>query len=215
MAQVSTIAGSENLKNNYHQNTTMYYLRLNEDRRATSHDQCDLPESSIGEEPNSFLTQPELYHVKAEENNIENSISHASSIPYESLGHQPKPEVYYITLRHENIAEYNRQSPVANNTVNDHRIHPNNSSEGTVTAYMIATVKEDDSESNSLPPIRPRKKKHTVSFNLADKNDKYDRNDFPIGPQDVTTNFRYTPLSQSKASESIRRSMNKYRFGEI
>ncbi|CAF5008286.1 unnamed protein product, partial [Rotaria socialis] len=52
-------------------------------------------------------------------------------------------------------------------------------------------------------------------FNLADKNDKYDRNDFPIGPQDVTTNFRYTPLSQSKASESTRRSMNKYRFGEI
>ncbi|CAF1392728.1 unnamed protein product [Rotaria magnacalcarata] len=214
MAQVSTIARPENLKNNYHQNTTMYYLRLNEDRKTTSHDQWDLPESAIGEKPNSILAQPELYYVKTEENNIENSISHASSVPYEPLEHQPKPEVYYITLRRENIAEYNRRSPVASNSVNDHRIHPKKSSEGTVTAYMIATVKDDDSEINSLSPIRPRKKKHNVSFNLADKNDKYDRNDFPIGPQDVTTNFRYTPLSQSKASDSIRLSMNKYRFGE-
>ena len=36
---------------------------------------------------------------------------------------------------------------------------------------------------------------------------------FPTALNDVSTNIRYVPLSQSKASESIERSMNKYRFG--
>lgn len=31
---------------------------------------------------------------------------------------------------------------------------------------------------------------------------------------DTSNNIRYAPLLQSKASESIKRSMDKYRFGE-
>lgn len=35
---------------------------------------------------------------------------------------------------------------------------------------------------------------------------------FPTGLHEVSTNIRYIPLEQSKATESIARSMNKYRF---
>lgn len=35
---------------------------------------------------------------------------------------------------------------------------------------------------------------------------------FPTGLHEVSSNIRYVPLDQSKASESIARSMNKYRF---
>ncbi len=60
------------------------------------------------------------------------------------------------------------------------------------------------------------KKQKPVSYDIIDDNNKYDvsnkRSPFPTALIDVPISVRHVPLSQSKASESIQRSMNKYRF---
>ncbi|CAF1411998.1 unnamed protein product [Rotaria sp. Silwood1] len=259
MAEIYTDQTSENLNNNYDHRLSsasfknsrspliseqnlyerkpqVYYLRVNDDQQTLSYNQRKLSSSSIDRNFHSSSIQPELYHLKIAENDIENSNDRSSSvmsnenrkpsIPYQSLNEQ-KPEVYYISTGDGKISEYNRQSSFPNNVhqqnnLNNTVIHSNQSSERKITTYMITTSKKDEFQSSiqrtSSPPIRPNKKKLTVSFDFDDDNDKYDlsnkQDDLPIGPHDISTNIRYVPLSQSNVTDSILRSMNRYRFDE-
>lgn len=144
MAQIYTIEEQGNLKTNNEQNPSFHYTRLSDDQKSTSFSQSDLPSTSpFDENFYSSSTQPELYYVKAEQTNIPYSNSPSPSVPYEPIN-QPRPEVYYISIQDEKSYE----------PTNTHlTVNTKPPSDNKITAYMITSLKDDQSRVGSLPPV--------------------------------------------------------------
>jgi hypothetical protein len=166
----------------------MFYITSNDYKQNSS-------VTSIYEDSNS---QPEFYHFETIENDTENSNYLSSPNPYSPLPYEQKADMYYLTTENEQMQSPDiPQQPKVTGIMK----HPTSPNQTRITTYMITASNRDDFIPHipSPPVSRRRKKKHVVKFEIVDDN-VYNDQDY------------YNSLSKSKASESIRRSMNKYRF---
>jgi hypothetical protein len=169
------------------------------------------------------------------------SNNRVSPMPYQnSNSTEQKTEMYHIKLGDEPDQQ---SLPIKKTTFNDQPIYLNNQDQNPdpdpdpdyqqrkATMYVLSAPNGENlpppfsiQQRTPSPQIHTMKTKQkqqpAVSYDIMDddyNNKKYDvptkRRPFPTALNDVSTNIRYIPLSQSKASESIERSMNKYRFG--
>ena len=184
---LSPTNSNDNL-NMYRRNPEMFYITSNDYKQNSS-------VTSFCADSNS---QPKLYHFETIENDTENSNYLSSPNPYSPLPYEQKADMYYLTIENEQMQSPDiHQQPKVTGIMKQ----PTSPYQTRITTYMIAASNRD----NFIPPIpsppisRRHKKKPVVKFKTVDDNVSND--------QDY-----YDPLPKSKASESIRRSMNKYRF---
>ncbi|CAF3125847.1 unnamed protein product [Rotaria socialis] len=166
-------------------------------------------------------TAPEMYHLKAAENNHEIRSRHQSPIvtnnnritpiPLGNFSDQ-KPEMYHLKTSDEPI----RRTPSA---LNDHpktifneekKTHFDDHEKKKPTMYFLMSNQENlpVSRRTPTPPILESKRSQPAPYETVRV-----RPEYPPALLATTTNTRHISLTHSKASESIQRSMNKYRFG--
>lgn len=176
----------------------------------------------------------EMYHLNANATNpratpgllsTTNRVS-PSPHPRTMTPDHNRPEMYHLdnSESRENPPPMDRH-PAASR-LDEHRATPlDPSTTGKVTMYILdASNKENHLPGNnrfpertpSPPVIATKKKTLPPPVVYDDENDVYETprkpNPFPTPLQTVSSNVRYVPLAHSKASESIQRSMMKYRF---
>ena len=151
--------------------------------------------------------QAEMYHLNLNTTNPRATSGLTST--------NNRPEMYYLdnSGSRENPAPMTERHQPASR-MDEHREtpsdHPTN---GRVTMYVLdASNKENHlPEHNRFPERTPSP---PVAYD--DENDVYETprkpNPFPTPLPTVSSNVRYVPLAHSKASESIQKSMMKYRF---
>ncbi|CAF4616050.1 unnamed protein product [Rotaria sp. Silwood1] len=167
---------------------------------------------------------PELYHLKTVENNNEihdrqspsvfDNNNRVSPMPLQNPSER-KSEMYYLKTTDENVRH---SSPIKNNyektKLNDNIMNFDNQNPQKVTVYVL---KATNQENLSLSPVQRSpspsllltKRSEPVSYDTISNHDRVDapnkRYQYPTALNTISTNVRYVPLSQSKASESIQR----------
>ncbi|CAF2765261.1 unnamed protein product [Rotaria sp. Silwood2] len=170
---------------------------------------------------------PELYHLKAVENHDKIHDRHSPSVFSNNTRVSPIPlsnfserkiEMYHLKTTNENV----RRSPsitksYEKTTFNDNNMNYNNYGQQKVTMYLLTSTDRENlplshAEQRSPSPPIPVSNRSEPAYN--DRVDGLNiRHQYPPAAlHTVSTNARSIPLSQSKASESIQRSMMKYRF---
>ncbi|CAF0870738.1 unnamed protein product [Rotaria sordida] len=174
---------------------------------------------------------PELYHLKNVENDNEIHNRRSSSAFSNNNRVSPMPlqdstgrksEMYYLKTLDDNI----RQTPPIHNnnyekpTFNDDRMIYDDHNQQKVTVYVLKATEQENlplSHIQRTPsPIVLTNRSEPVSNKTVSYSDRVDglnkRNQYPAVLTTVPTTVRHVPLSHSKASQSIQRSMMKYRF---
>ncbi|CAF0718305.1 unnamed protein product [Adineta steineri] len=212
MPEIYTLRTPENYnyhRNSYTQPKATHYSKSNNDQHTPS------SISPMYNETTSVRRRPELYHLRFDKNdtNISNYRSSPVFIDHKRKSpvlYQPsylqKPEMYYISAQPEYNNNIYEQSPLK--TTN---IQWDSPTQNKITTYMITTSNEGNISPyiihTSSSSIQSAKKKQLVTF--ADNNNgKYDLSN----RERQYSRVYYDTSPHSKASESIQRSMNKFRF---